>query len=199
LALAITGVSVYDFNFFRDHETQTPAAILREPVKPAQGVEPVVAPSTEIQTTDSSSKEGMPDFLPAISREELQRKAQHAFVLGESPISEVANSWPSRDPFSLYKKPEPARSNSMKLAPTTAETTSSVNLPEPQCVLSGTMIDQNSRLALIDGMPLSVGARIGAWQLAHIESDYIILQAGERTHRIELTSGGRPPAKKEPS
>jgi hypothetical protein len=70
-------------------------------------------------------------------------------------------------------------------------------LPAPKCIFSGTLIEQDKRLALVDGVPLSVGDRLGSWQLSRIEPDYIILEAGNVTHRVELQGMGLQVARRE--
>jgi hypothetical protein len=62
--------------------------------------------------------------------------------------------------------------------------------PAPHYVFSGTLIEGENKLALVDGSPLSVGDRLGIWQLARIEPDYIILEVGKESYRIELKGAG---------
>ena len=59
------------------------------------------------------------------------------------------------------------------------------------------MIEPEGTLALVDGVPLSVGDRLGIWKLARIEPDYIILEAGKVTHRVELKGMGPQVAQQE--
>jgi hypothetical protein len=191
LALSLTGVSTYDVLFFKNYNPNPTAAIKSE-ATPAE-VLSVTAPLPILEAPE----QGGLSSLPPISREELQQKALHEFVPKESPAPE-ATPWPSRDPFSMYRSPESVKSDSKKPGPSTREESSSDNLPEPECAFSGTLIDPERRLALINGVPLSIGARIGEWQLARIESNYIILQSEEKTRRIEFTEVGRQVARKEP-
>jgi len=129
--------------------------------------------------------------LPQISRDEINRLAQQAFILKE--ISESESTWPRRDPFGSYSEPVKA---SREAAPGISMKSTIRNisppelLPVPQCVFSGTLIEQKYRLALVDGVPLSIGDLLGTWKLARIEADYIILEAGKETHRIELNGMG---------
>jgi hypothetical protein len=191
LALSLTGVSTYDILFFKNYDSNPPAAIQSE--APPEEVVSVTAPSPGIEAPE----QGGLSSLPPISREELQRKALHEFVPKASPAPE-ATPWPSRDPFSMYRSPESVKSDLKKPGPSTKEESTSDNLPEPECVFSGTLIEQERRLALINGIPLSIGARLGKWQLARIESNYIILQSEEKTRRIEFTDVGPQVTRKEP-
>jgi hypothetical protein len=190
-ALALTGVATYDVIFFKNYNSNPPTTIQSEAM-PTE-VATVTAPSLGIEAPE---QEGL-SSLPPISREELQRKAIHEFAPKESPASEAA-PWPSRDPFSMYQSPEPAKSDFKKPDPSTNQKSASANVSEPECIFSGTLIDRERRLALINGIPLSLGAQIGAWQLARIESDHIILQSEGKTRRIEFTDVGRQVLRKEP-
>jgi hypothetical protein len=202
IALAFTGVSTYNFIFFKDYSSSSPAG------SPMETTAPLVAPSPFPQASADSFGQGSVGSLPPISMEELQQKSQYVFTQKESPEfetdTEAENRLPNRNPFSNYQEPKPVRLNATKPPPALKEiqpvlqTPPTINLPEPQCVFSGTLIDRERRLALVDGVPLSIGARIGAWQLARIESDYIILQSGDKNRRIELTNVGRQIAQKEP-
>jgi hypothetical protein len=182
LALAVTGVSAYDYYYFtRDQDTGQPSiqaaantALIPSaaPVEstPAEGGDPAGAVVT--------------DSLPRISRDEIQKLAQQPFVSGEAWEAEEETAWPRRDPFSASRESAPATQNAPIIP--TKEISAPQPLPEPECVFSGTLIDQKQRLALVNGVPLSVGDRLGAWLLARIEPDYIILEVEKETRRIEL-------------
>jgi hypothetical protein len=189
LALAFTGVSTYNILFFKNYNSSQPA--------PTQNIaEPAAVVSVTENSVDAPEQPGS-SLLPPISREELQRKAQYAFVPKELPTSETS-PWPNRDPFSLTRKPSPVISTYKKAQPVQKEKLPSINISEPECVFTGTLIDHERKLALINGTPQSIGARIGAWEIVHIDSDYVILQSGEKTRRIELTNVRRQVAQKEP-
>jgi hypothetical protein len=198
IALAFTGVSTYNFVFFKNYSSSSPANA------PSEMTALLVAPSPAPQTSDDASSQSI-GSLPPISREDLQQKAHYAFVPKESPNletdAEAENRLPIRNPFSNYQEPMPIRINPPKPTPALKATPPAppvTILPEPQCVFSGTLIDHERRLALVDGAPLPTGAKIGAWQLSRIEYDYIILQSGDKTRRIELMSVRRQVAQKEP-
>jgi hypothetical protein len=201
IALAFTGVSTYNFMFFKEYSSGSSANASMETAAP------LVAPSSIPQMTVDSSEQEYVGSLPPISRETLQQQAQYVFTPKESPAPEtdavVENRSPNRNPFSNYQEPQPIRiiptkRTIFKATPPAQPTPPVIILPEPQCVFSGTLIERERRLALVDGVPLSIGARIGAWQLSHIEHEYIILQSGDKTRRIELMSVGRQVAQKEP-
>jgi hypothetical protein len=199
IALAFTGVSTYNFVFFKEYSSGSPATA------PTEMTAPLVAPSPVPPASDYTFNRSYVGPLPPISREELQLKAHYAFTPKESPEletdAEAENRLPNRNPFSNYQEPMPIRIYPTKPPPTLKETAPAppvIILPEPQCVFSGTLIDRERRLALVDGVPLATGSRIGAWQLSRIESDYIILQSGDKARRIELMSVQRQVAQKEP-
>jgi hypothetical protein len=179
LVLAITGVSAYDVIFIMNrskddtsaHQTAS-APPLTAPAGPAPAV--LFQSETPVTTTDS---------LPPISREEVLRLSQQAYAPKNLSASEIEEEWPVRDPFTnLVSDPEPAINDKPieKAAPVVEK------LPEPQCTFSGVMIGPDKRVALVNGIPLSIGARLGVWQLARIEQDHIILAAGKETRRIGL-------------
>lgn len=187
LALAVTGVSAYDLVYFRNYRSQNHASTQISETQTVSGtIEPLLAPSP--QSADSNNEAAVCP-LPRISREELHRLAQQAFVSKELKDGESATAWPKRDPFEAYGEPAQL-AHSVSTKPGMKETPPPQPPPEPQCVFSGTMIGQERALALVDGVPLSVGDRLGIWQVARIEPDYIILQAGKATHRVELKGMG---------
>jgi hypothetical protein len=205
LALAITGVSAYDYYFFtHDHDggqPSTQAAPNAPLIQSAAPVEPAPSETGEPEGTITSSS------LPPISRDEVQRLAQQRFVSREDEGSNTEAAWPQRDPFAISRESAPVRQNAQAFqnepvwqnasashsasAVPAKEASAPQPLPAPDCVFSGTLIDDDQRLALVNGAPLSVGDRVGAWQLARIEPDYIILEAGKETRRIEL-AGSEP-------
>jgi hypothetical protein len=191
LGLGITGVSAYDIHFFKNQDYKQSIAI-QSKFEPSAVSE--VAPSPGMNMPDPEKLYS----LPPISREELQRKSQHAFVPEEFSIPETAD-WPNRDPFSTNQRPAPVNPSKLKKAgPLSQEKLVSEDVAEPECIVTGTLIDEDRTLALINGIPLSIGARIGSWQIARIESDHIILRSGENTRRIEFTDARRQVARKEP-
>ena len=205
LALAITGVSAYDYYFFthdRDAGQPPTQAAPNAPMIPSAA--PVKSAPAETGVPEGTTVRGS---LPPISREEIQRLAQQPFVSREDEGSEAEAAWPRRDPFAISRESAPARqsapafqnepvwqsasaSHSASAVPA-KEASAPQPLPAPECVFSGTLIDDDQRLALVNGAPLAVGDRVGAWQLARIEPDYIILEAGKETRRIEL-AGSEP-------
>ncbi len=195
IAMAFTGVSTYNFLFFKDYSASGPANAPMETAALIAESEPVSQ-----ALTDSFGRQ-IAGSRPPISLETLQQKAQFAFTPSPEKEAELEmeNRLQTRNEFSTYQAPPQIRSKPAKSSPVIKEKpTPEVKLPEPQYALSGTLIDHDRRLALIDGIPLSVGSRMGAWQLARIESDFIILQSGTKTHRIELMNVGLQVAQKEP-
>jgi hypothetical protein len=224
LALGIAGIATYDVFFFKNNNSQQPPAIRSEAMNPEPL--PTVAPAPGSPAPENALEQKESASLPPISKEELLSKALHPFVIKDSSILETEKAWPNRNPFAAHIEPKAIKSNPKEIPPlkaenptqanttqtntmqtntmqmntmqtnTTQTNTTQADLPEPECVFVGTLIDQDRRLALVNGASLSVGARIGSWQIDQIESNYIILQSGERTRRIEL-SAGRQDARKE--
>jgi hypothetical protein len=189
LALAVTGVSAYDFLYLKSRRSNNQASTQISETQLAAGTaEPLLSPL--LQSAESSS-EGSAGSLPRISREELHRLAQQAFVSKEREDAELETAWPRRDPFEAHGEPEQIPQNVL-IIPVMKEASppQPVPPPVPHCVFSGTMIEQEGTLALVDGVPLTVGDRLGIWKLARIEPDYIILEAGKATHRVELKGMG---------
>jgi hypothetical protein len=201
LALAVTGVSTYDFVYFtgdrNSNQTsiQTPATL------------PLIAGAESMNSTpaESGNSTGAADAvsLPHISPEEIHRLAQQAFVSAEEQEAESETEsetvWPGRDPFSPSRESSPISPKAPAIS-SAKETSIPPPLPAPHCVFSGTLIEQEHRLALVNGVPLSIGDRLGVWQLARIEPEYIILEAGKETCRVELKSMKSPNlSRKDPS
>ena len=188
LVLAVTGVLAYDFVYFKNYGSQDDASIqVNEAPLHAGTTASTLSP---IQQPDSSdTAEGVIASRPVISRETIQGLAQQAYVPSKWRSAEVDTGWPRRDPFEEYEKPE----QSVQSAPKRIRerhAASPLSLSIPQCIFSGTLIDQDRRLALVDGAPLSVGDRLGIWQLVRIEPDYLIFEAGKVAHRVELKGMG---------
>jgi hypothetical protein len=182
LALTLTGVSTYNIFFFknRSHSPQFSQTAETQSA-PAGGVNPLFTPPAAPENAN-------PEALPPISREDLNRLAQQAYEPKDDPAMLSENQWPKRDPFSLNwrRDPEPARVRTIE-KPRMAEIPAALEKPaEPQCQFSGALIQEDNRLALVDGAPLAIGARIGAWQLLQIEADHIILRDGAETRRIDI-------------
>jgi hypothetical protein len=190
LALAVTGVSSYDFLYFKNYRSQKQASIQAIAPLPALGM--VEAPLSPLAQPVAPSNDAVmvgDGSLPQISRDEINRLAQQAFISKELSETESESTWPRRDPFGSYSEPVKA-SRAIPIKSPIRDVSPPELLPLPQCVFSGTLIEQKYRLALVDGVPLSIGDRLGTWKLARIEPDYIILEAGNRTHRIELAGMG---------
>jgi hypothetical protein len=197
LALAVVGVSTYDFLFFKNHRSQyQPSAQVSVERSLEEDAGPVLHSLSESAGSTNAAEFTGNDALPPISREKLNVLSQQAFVPVE--FSETDSVWPSRDPFGEHKEPESMQPN-VSTESSAVEVSHSKPLPEPQCVFSGTLIERENRLALVNGFPLSIGAQLGKWQLARIESDYIILKAGRETRRIELKEAESPAGRKEGS
>jgi hypothetical protein len=190
LAIAIAGVSTYDFLFFKKQpQKQNPIQVISN--QPAVDIPtPLLAPLPASESLSNTTEPAGAESIPAISREELQRLSQAAFISKNLPEEDYPISWPVRDPFAGYIEPD---GPPLDIAVTHTKRELPVPLPKPapQYSFSGTMIQGNYRLALVDGTPLSTGDRVGIWQLSRIEPDYIILEAGKETHRIELKGAGR--------
>jgi hypothetical protein len=126
------------------------------------------------------------DSPPVLSLEALQVQAMNAFIPEDFLKKDGNGEWPSRDPFTSVPtqtfRAKPANRTSIPGQVQKETTPSAV----PQCTFSGTLIESDRRLALIDGTPRSTGEWLNGWQITVIERDYIILEAGERSHRIEL-------------
>jgi hypothetical protein len=195
LAVAVTGVSTYDILFFKQHLSRNRVSMQIQSNQLIAGTDaPAVAPLIDPASSPDAKRSAEADSGPPISREELQRSAQQAFVPKDLQGPDIEIDWPRRDPFETHKEFE--RSPLEQVTPSKPLPDKNVRsplhpaLPEPQCVFTGTLIERERRLALIDGTPRSIGARLGIWQLARIEPDHIILEAGSETRRIELKGAG---------
>jgi hypothetical protein len=192
LTMAVIGVSTYDYMYFMGGRSKTqPPAPVSASLPASRTIEPVLAPLSEpIGSTDTNITTGSAS-IPPISREDLDRLAQKTFVPKEFQESTSENGWPKRDPFTsdqvaeLAPQPVPIF-HDIPMPTVPAPVQAQAAIPEPQCVFSGTLIESEQRLALVNGMPISVGDRLGIWQLTRIEPDYLILEAGKETRRIEL-------------
>jgi hypothetical protein len=182
LALALTSVSAYDLVFFRNR-AQAPM--------PSQAIDQaglegaVTLPGQDFAVSENA------DSTPPISREGLSRLAIESFQSHDVPEEAPINQWPPRDPFSTRNESSPILSP-VEVPDTPVRLVKSEPIPrqaslrEPQCIFSGVLIQEGSRLALVDGEPLSIGDRLGDWRLVGIEPEYISLQAGNENRRIAL-------------
>jgi hypothetical protein len=175
LALAVTGVSTYDIMFFMNRSQTT------EPTQ--QMLSSNAAP---LLFATAAGVQGDSNSLLPISKDELHLLSQNAYKPTSSEEEEKNDDWPARDPFSDRRLREPAPVKVAAILPSKKRVSAAAPLPEPHCVFSGTLIQTNSRLAIIDGNTVSIGAPLGIWRLARIETDHIILESGNETRRIEL-------------
>jgi hypothetical protein len=189
LGLTLAGVSAYNIRFFQ-HRTQLQADRQSE----------IKVATAELNPVLPAAPEGVaagPEYpAPPISQVSLDRLALQPYVHKDDPGPNPDSAWPGRDPFSIRESEEsrrliaevqPRRTEISAKVPESPKTETVTAPPaEPQCLFSGTLILDTDRLAMINGSPISVGAQVGAWQLVRIESDYIILESGKETRRIEL-------------
>jgi hypothetical protein len=186
LAVAITGVSAYDYIFFsnRTSDNRPTASIQADPETGLLITERADTAAFPAGTEASSGS----DFSPAISLERLQLQAQKRFMPGEGLLAASDDAWPERDPFNAAGRsvPNPGAGQNVTEPEGKAASATLPSLQEQQFNFTGTLIEHQRRLALINGDPQAIGARLGVWQLARIESDYIILKSGDEIRRIEL-------------
>jgi hypothetical protein len=188
LAIAVTGISTYDYMFFKNRKVQkTPVTEIHVSQPISSSAEPLLARFPGPVESEKAMDVGGDDLRPAISLDELRNLSKQAFIIKEDLESDNVPSPLRQAPVNAKRiagKPvgsilSIAKNNNMPAAKP---------VPEPQCVFSGTLIEGRKKLALVNGMPMMVGDRLGMWQLAQIESDYIVLESGSKTHRIEMKS-----------
>jgi hypothetical protein len=185
LAIAVTGVSTYDYLYFAKRN-QKPAAIAIQVAQPAAEIaEPLLAPLPESAAPESTEESIGEDLQPPISLDELQKLSRQPYVAKDFSEVNSKTSWPRRDPFTESQRSE-LQAKEISVMPIKREMPVQRPKPAPQCIFSGTLLDGSNRLALVDGMPLSIGDRLKGWQLVRIESDYIVFESGKESHRIEL-------------
>lgn len=196
LALAVTGVSAYDYVFFKNYRAQKQASAPMSVTQPAALVEePQLAPLPESAGVEAAVAPDDGDYRPFISRDELQQLSRQAYV-SKGNAADRNSRWPSRDPFAA--RAEEAREPVAYEIPEVI-IHKEVPAPKPQapqlphCVFSGSLVQGTTKLALVDGTPMSIGERLGIWKLAQIESDYIVFEAGKELHRVGLKGAEPPP------
>jgi hypothetical protein len=201
LTVAVMGVSTYDYVFFANSKTPKHESGLTQQTQSSGAGAPLLSSPPSASGYENAS--GTSNYCPAppISPEVLRLRSQQAYDSGKPADQTLEGAWPHRDPFQTeaapiipVRRPLPAPvakfstdAPAAKLPPEQAAP--AISLAEPHCLFSGTLIESDRRLALVDGMPLSVGDRSGDWKLSRIESDYIILEAGKETRRIEQKTG----------
>ncbi len=189
LVLAIVGVSTYDYLYlakFRGKKNN--CTQLNQGLGASKSGEIVEAslPSNLADTTCKPEDSGC-ESRPPICLNELENLARRQFVSTGPAHLDRHDPWPARDPFRhTLEIPRSYQQEKLRETVPAPEVSISHSPPEPECVLSGTMIDQGHRLAIVNGQLLSVDSSVGVWRLARIEPDYIILEAGKHTRRIEL-------------
>jgi hypothetical protein len=186
LAIAVTGVSTYDYMFFKNRNVQkTPVTEIHVSSPVSGAAEPLLAPLPEPAGSEKEMIVEGEDLRPAISLDEVNALSRQAFIIKEDLAPDNNHSRIMQESVTkqiLTRKP--ARSIPLIVEKNKAQILSPA--PAPQCMFSGTLIEGRKKLALVNGMPLMVGDQLGVWQLARIESDYIVLESGAKTHRIEL-------------
>jgi hypothetical protein len=185
LALAVTGVSTYDILFFTNRPQTT------EPTQ--QLAISSIAPPT-LSTPAAGAQGSSSSFLP-ISKDELLVLSQQAYKPTSTEETTREDEWPARDPFSDRKRTNPTPVKIPEVMPIIKPVPAATPMPEPTCVFSGALIQSDSRLAIIDGNTVTIGARLGIWRLSRIETDHIILEAGKETRRIGLRDNESPSSK----
>jgi hypothetical protein len=191
LAVAVMGVSTYDYVFFTNNRSSSPESALIGQTQPSGMPGPLLAPPISSPKAGDDPGSVNQCAVPPISLEALRLRSQQAYA-GKSPYMELENAWPRRDPFKTEESSiMPARKAAFvpALQPPVREAAPASSLAEPQCLYSGALIEQDRRLALVNGMPIAIGDRLGDWRLTRIEMDYIILEADKETRRIEQKAG----------
>lgn len=173
------GVSAYNINFFTHYSKNKTETVNLEPGW--ETLEPLIL-------EPSHAAEFSAGLEPAISLEELQARSRQAYTPGGFPPAGDSGEWPGRDPFRTAEEKGRIASLGRGSAPPGGVRGfgEPSPLPEPELEFSGTFIQDNKKLALIDGVARPVGAWLGRWQLAAIGRDYIILEGGGKTRRVEL-------------
>jgi hypothetical protein len=181
LLTAAMGVSAYNLEFFKNYSKEEIETANLQPSW--ETLEPLI-----LEPTEEAEPSG--GLRPAISLEELQIQSRQAYMPENFPSTGDSYMWPNRDPF----RDTEGKSNSTPVTPRVPSSGSAKNAPrsvsiaEPELEFSGTFIQNNRKLALIDGVPQPVGALLGNWRLSAIGSDYIILEGGGKTRRVELNN-----------
>lgn len=187
LALAVTGVSAYDYVFFKNYRAQRQASVSMSVADPAAlAQEPLLSPLQEF--SDGAMTPDENDYRPYISRDELQQLSGQPYV-SKGYAEDRSLRWPARDPFAAL-----AKGGTEPLAYEIPEVTIKTEtpgpkpqaLPLPRCTYSGSLLQGTTKLALVDGTPMSIGEQLGVWKLVRIEPDYIVLEAGKEVHRVGL-------------
>jgi hypothetical protein len=181
LALAVTSISAYDVYFFQNRSR---AALASHAVVQAGPERASALPRQDSEAPENG------DSTPPISREGLGKLAMESYQSHVGPEEEaLINQWPSRDPFSTPKEAPPKLSviQETPVAPVKNEPVPNrASVLEPHCTYSGVLVQAGAKLALVDGEPLSIGDRLGEWQLVGIETEFITLKAGNESRRIAL-------------
>jgi hypothetical protein len=196
LALAVTGVSAYDYVFFKNYRAQQQAPAPMSVTQPAALLEePLLSPPPESDGSEGERAPDENDYRPFISREELHQRSRQAYVSKGSPDDRNFR-WPARDPFAARAEQwrEPVAYEIPEVTIHTSTPAPKPQAPPPlHCVFSGSLGQGTTKLALVDGTPMSIGEHLGAWKLARIEPDYIVFEAGNEMRRVGLKGAETPP------
>jgi hypothetical protein len=112
LALAVTGVSTYDYVFFKNYHPQKPATIqMTAPQQAAILEEPLLSPLPESANAENSTEPTAEEARPSISRENLLHQARQMYVMKDYSESGLSASWPDRDPFATQEAVDRLPSN----------------------------------------------------------------------------------------
>ena len=190
LALGLAGTAVYNITYFasRDQGNALPSTAATGMV-PTPPVEPGLnmnAINGAIQPQEGVSSEGQ--SRPFLSVEEIERQARTPVDLSEKRSLLASRPWPDRDPFQAPRQQRPVSTDRKYSAESPVKPSLETESPplDPSFKISATLIDEDRRFALVNGVPKKIGSVVGTWRIVAIEPNYVVVQTSGGERKVEI-------------
>jgi hypothetical protein len=190
LTLGLAGTAVYNITFFasrdQDKGLQSNVTTGIVPTTPLEPVQSINAINGTAHLPGSVSSEVQ--CRPLLSMEEIERQARNPVDLSVKSSLSVSRPWPDRDPFQAPRQHIPVLTDHTHSAESSVKPSLETESPplDPSFKVSATLIDQDRRFALVNGVPKKIGAAVGSWRIVAIEPDYVVVQTPGGERKVEI-------------
>jgi hypothetical protein len=192
LSLGLAGTAVYNITFFASRDqgnspqsTVMPGIVPTAPLEPVQNINAING-TVHFQGSVSSEAQSRP-FL---SMEEIERQARNPVDLSVKSGPPTRRDWPDRDPFQAARQHVPVLTEHTHSAESSVKPPLETESPppDPSFKVSATLIEEDRRIALVNGVPKKIGAAVGNWRIVAIEPDYVVVQTPGGERKVEIVN-----------